>query len=290
LMVLGSVILAIDPEKFFFLGISFNIVGSGFFKPNISTMVGALYRDGDERRDAGFSLFYSGINIGALLGGWLCIHAANHYSWNVAFSLAGVAMIIGLALFVFTQRTLGPIGLSPLLGKMPTNKIRMYDVAVYAGSLAIIPLILILVSNSSYTNYFMYTVGPLTLLYIIMETLKLDSKEQAKMWAALVFIIFSIFFWAFFEQAGGSLSLFARYNLNHNVMGLTLDPNEVNNSSNSFFVILFSPLVGLLWVWLSKRKIEPNTVVKFGLGFLFVSLAFYVFYATRFFADAQGVT
>jgi len=123
-----------------------------------------------------------------------------------------------------------------------------------------------------------------------METLKLDSKEQAKMWAALVFIIFSIFFWAFFEQAGGSLSLFARYNLNHNVMGLTLDPNEVNNSSNSFFVILFSPLVGLLWVWLSKRKIEPNTVVKFGLGFLFVSLAFYVFYATRFFADAQGVT
>jgi len=294
LMIIGSFTLAsmpaTSPQAIFYIGISFTIVGTGFFKPNISTMVGGLYKIGDSRRDAGFGLFYSGINIGALLGGWLCIHAANHYSWNVAFSLAGVAMIIGLALFVFTQRTLGPIGLSPLLGKMPTNKIRMYDVAVYAGSLAIIPLILILVSNSSYTNYFMYTVGPLTLLYIIMETLKLDSKEQAKMWAALVFIVFSIFFWAFFEQAGGSLSLFARYNLNHNVMGLTLDPNEVNNSSNSFFVILFSPLVGLLWVWLSKRKIEPNTVVKFGLGFLFVSLAFYVFYATRFFADAQGVT
>ncbi len=294
LMICGSFTLACmpqtAPQNIFYLGISLTIVGTGFFKPNISTMVGRLYKTGDSRREAGFGLFYSGINIGALLGGWACIHVANNYGWNAAFSLAGIAMSIGLGLFFFTKRTLGPIGLSPLIGKFAPQKIRTYDLLVYGGALAIIPLIKILVSNSQYTDYFMYTVGPLTLIYIIYETLKFSKKEQQKMMAAMIFIIFSIFFWAFFEQAGGSLSLFARYNLNHNVLGLTIDPNEVNNSSNSLFVILFSPLIGLLWLWLSKRKLEPNTVVKFGLGFLFVSASFYIFYYTRFFANAEGVT
>ncbi len=295
LMIIGSFTLACmphnDPKAIFYLGISFTIVGTGFFKPNISTMVGRLYKAGDPRRDAGFGLFYSGINVGALLGGYACIHVANNYSWNAAFSLAGIAMTLGLGLFFFTKRTLGPIGLSPLLGKISDTKIRLYDVMVYAGSLIIIPLILILVSNSQYTDYFMYTVGPLTFLYIIYETMKYGKVERQKMAAAMVFIIFSIFFWAFFEQAGGSLSLFARYNLRPAKYGMiTFDPNEVNNAANSAFVILFSPFIGLLWLWLNKRKLEPNTVVKFGLGFLFVSLSFYIFYYTRFFADANGIT
>ena len=290
LMIIGSFTLAFSPHDFFYIGISFTIVGTGFFKPNISTMIGSLYKADDPRRDAGFGLFYSGINIGALLGGYLCIHVANTVSWNAAFSLAGIGMTIGLVIFIFTKRTLGPIGLSPLAGKFNVSKIRMYDLMVYTGSLIIIPLILLLVSNSAYTDIFMYTVGPLTLLYIVYETIKYSKIERQKLIAAMIFIIFSVFFWAFFEQAGGSLSLFARYNLNHNVAGLNLDPNEINNSSNSLFVIAFSPVIGLLWLWLNKRKLEPNTVVKFGLGFLFLSIAFYVFFYTRFFADKNGIT
>jgi len=291
LMIIGSFTLAFSPKDLFYLGISFTIVGTGFFKPNISTMIGSLYKADDPRRDAGFGLFYSGINIGALIGGALCIHVADKYSWNAAFSLAGIAMTLGLIIFIFTKRSLGPIGLSPLAGKFSASKIRTYDIMVYIGSLVIIPLILLLVSNSAYTDIFMYTVGPLTLLYIVYEMFKYNKTERQKLMAAMVFIIFSIFFWAFFEQAGGSLSLFARYNLDHTVAGITLDPNEVNNSSNSLFVIAFSPIIGLLWLWLNKRKLEPNTVVKFGLGFLFLSIAFYVFYYTRFFANmATGIT
>jgi len=351
LMIVGSFTLAFSPgdHSLFYIGISITIVGTGFFKPNISTMVGQLYKAGDARQDAGFGLFYSGINIGALFGGWLCITVADAYSWNLAFSLAGIGMSIGLGIFIFTKRTLGPIGLSPLVAKMTTGKIRMYDIMVYAGSLLVIPLILLLVRKSDYTDKFMYTIGPVALLYIIYEIFRcggLNEKKRAggimfsvgllivvavTLWAnispavtlslytklaldlvsiilvfvgvflyfsslqqkivvALVFIIFSIFFWAFFEQAGGSLSLFARYNLHHEVLGLNINPNAINNSSNSLFVIIFSPFVGLLWLWLNKRKIEPNTVVKFGLGFLFVSLAFYIFYFTRFFADLQGMT
>ena len=114
LMITGSFIIAAAPKDFFYIGTCFSIIGTGFFKPNISTMVGALYKEGDSRRDAGFGLFYSGINIGAMLGGLVCVYLGKFYSWNLAFGSAGIVMIIGLILFLFTQKTLGPIGISPL--------------------------------------------------------------------------------------------------------------------------------------------------------------------------------
>ncbi|HTL80652.1 MAG TPA: peptide MFS transporter [Bacteroidia bacterium] len=290
LMITGSIILSLNPDKFFFLGISFTIIGTGFFKPNISTMVGALYKKGDSRTDAGFSLFYSGINLGALIGGYLCIWIGKDYSWNLAFGLAAIVMTISLLTFVFTQRSLGPIGLSPFANKTDGKNRAWYDYAVYAGALAIIPVIMIMVAKTQYTDWFMYIIGPCTLLYIVYEMTKYTWEENKKLIAALVFIIFSILFWAFFEQSGGSLSIFAAGNLTNTVAGIKMDPNGVNNAANSLFVIIFAPLLGLIWLGMNKKKIEPNTVVKFGLGFLFLALAFYIFYATRFFADKNGVT
>ncbi len=289
LMITGSCILAFDPHQLFFLGISFTIIGTGFFKPNISTMVGALYHENDSRRDAGFSLFYAGINVGALLGGYACIAIAKSYSWNLAFGLAAIVMTISLITFLFTQRTLGPIGISPL-HKIGSKGKKWHEYAVYLGSLAIIPIIMTMVAKTDYTDWFMYIIGPATLIYIFYEMTKYSPAERKKLLAALVFILFSILFWAFYEQSGGSLSIFAAHNLNDHVLGIKADANGINNSANALFVIIFAPLLGLLWVWMSKRKIEPNTVVKFGLGFLFLAVAFYVFYATRFFANADGVT
>ncbi len=300
LMIVGSLILAYDPRQFFFLGISFTVVGTGFFKPNISTMVGFLYKKGDVRRDAGFSLFYSGINIGALLGGYACVSIGkgellgniipDHLHWNVAFGLAAIVMAISLVTFVFTKNSLGVIGLSPLKD-LDEKKRSIYEILVYIGALAVIPVIMKMVAKTEYTDYFMYIVGPVTLLYLCYEMTKHNIKEVKKLIAALVFILFSILFWAFFEQSGGSLSLFAANNLNNTILNtVKLDPNGVNNAANSLFVIIFAPIIGLLWLALAKKKIEPNTVVKFGLGFLFLSGAFYVFYSTRFFANVQGMT
>lgn len=289
LMIIGSSILAFSPEKLFFIGISFTVIGTGFFKPNISTMVGALYKENDSRRDAGFGLFYTGINVGALLGGFLCVWIGKSYSWNIAFSLAGIVMSIGLLTFWFTKKTLGPIGDSPLQ-HLPKKKRTTRELFVFIGSLLCIPFILIMVQNTAYTDLFMYIIGPATLVYLGLEMRKLTKQENKKILAALFFIVFSIVFWAFFEQSGGSLSLFALNNLQDNLVGVTIDPNVVNNTSNSVFVIVFSALIGLVWLWMAKRKIEPNTIIKFGLGFLFLALAFYVFYATRFFADLNGKT
>ena len=289
-MIAGNLIIAFSPQDLFYFGITLSIIGTGFFKPNISSMVGELYKEDDPRRDAGFGLFYSGINIGALLGGAICVYLGKYHSWSLAFLAAAIVMIIGLITFAFTKKTLGPIGDSPLL-HLPDAKRKSREMMVYAGSLLSIPLILIMVKNTAYTDMFMYTIGPIAILYFLFELMKLKtSVDKSKLIAAFLFIAFSILFWAFFEQSGGSLSLFAANNLSDKLLFFNIDPNIVNNTSNSLFVILFSPLLGLLWIGMNKRKLEPNTIIKFGLGFLFLSAAFYVFYYTRFFADSNGVT
>lgn len=290
LMILGGFVIAMAPQEFFYIGICFNIIGTGFFKPNISTMVGQLYHDGDARRDAGFGLFYMGINLGAFLGGLLMVWVGKEHSWQMAFALVGIVMIISLITFAFTRKHLGPIGLSPLRAELPATTKRWYEIAVYIGSLLSIPAIYVMVTNTAYTDLFMYIIGPLTLIYLFWEMRTFSKAENRKLLAALVFIFFSVFFWAFFEQSGGSLSLFALNNLNPTLFGVTMDPNSVNNSANSLFVIAFSVVVGLSWFWLSKRKAEPNSVVKFGLGFLLLGAGFYIFKSTLGLATPDGLT
>ena len=290
LMIVGGFTIAMAPTELFYIGICFTIIGTGFFKPNISTMVGQLYNTDDHRRDAGFGLFYMGINIGAFLGGLLMVYVGKEHSWRAAFAMVGVVMIISLINFAFRRKSFGPIGLSPLDPDLPAAKRKAYEWGTYLGSLAVIPLILLMVTNTAYTDLFMYVVGPLTLIYLAWEMRTFSKAENLRLAAALIFIFFSIFFWAFFEQSGGSLSLFALNNLRPTLFGFPVDPNSVNNAANSLFVIAFSAVVGLLWLWLSKRKLEPNSVVKFGLGFLFLAGGFYIFKSTLGLSDENGIT
>jgi POT family proton-dependent oligopeptide transporter len=213
--------------------------------------------------------------------------------WNVAFGLAAIVMIISLVNFVFTQKSLGTIGLQPghPLAEVKSKPIAKWlEYSVYAGTILLVPIIQIMVSKTEYTDYFMWTIGPLTLLYLFYEMTKVTPAERKKLWAALVFILFSIIFWGIYEQSGGSLSIFAAENLDKNLLGMNLDPNGVNNSGGAFFIIFLAPLLGLLWIWLSKRKLEPNTIIKFGLGFILLGLGYYVLFATKFFATVSGIT
>ena len=286
-MIIGSTILGIDAAHNFFFGICLIIVGTGFFKPNISTMVGELYKPGDVRRDAGFSLFYAGINIGALLGGGVCVYVGKQYSWNVAFLLSGIFMAVGLLNFLLTRKNLGPIGLAPKIAQPENLKRNQY--LVYGGTLLSLPLVYIMIKNTAYTDIFMYIIGPLTLVFLLFEMKKLKVAQIKQLIAALIFIFLSIVFWAFFEQSGGSLSLVARDLLSNDLGFMQIDPNVVNNSSNSLFVILLSIGIGGLWIWLQKRNIEPNYYQKFGFAFLFLGLAFYLFYSLRFYLNSEGM-
>jgi POT family proton-dependent oligopeptide transporter len=289
-MILGNLLIAFSPQTLFYYGIAFSIIGTGFFKPNISSMVGELYHADDHRRDAGYGMFYAGINIGGLLGGALCIYLGKYYSWSWCFLSAAIVMILGLVTFLLTKKHLGPIGDSPLLN-LSANKRKFREIAVYAGSLLSIPFIFIMVKNTDFTDYFMCTIGVIAILYFAFEVYNLgDNKLRKKLLAASVFIFFYFVFNSIYEQSGGSLSLFAKDNLSHSLLFFNIDPNVVNNSSNSLFVIVFSPILGLLWLWLAKKKLEPNTIVKFGIGFLFLGASFYLFYYTRFFANVKGIT
>ncbi len=289
-MILGNLLLAFSPTEMFYYGIAFSIIGTGFFKPNISSMVGELYSEKDNRRDAGYGMFYAGINIGGFLGGILCIYLGKFYSWKLCFLATAIVMIIGVVTFYYTKKNLGPIGNSPLFN-LPKSKRRIREISVYIGSLLSIPFIFIMVKDTDYTDYFMYTIGVIALSYFIFEMVKLNHINlQKKLIAAFLFIFFYFLFNAIYEQSGGSLSLFAKDNLTDKLLGFTIDPNAVNNSSNTLFVIILSPLIGLLWLWLAKIKLEPSTLLKFGIGFLFLSASFYIFYYTKFFANSKGIT
>lgn len=289
-MIFGNLLIAFSPQELFYYGIAFSIIGTGFFKPNISSMVGELYHEEDSRRDAGYGMFYAGINVGGLLGGALCIYLGKYYSWSLCFLSAGIVMILGLVTFLLTKKHLGPIGDSPLLNLDPKKR-KIKEIAVYAGSLLSIPFIFIMVKNTDFTDYFMYTIGIIAVLYFLLEVFNLkQATARKKLLAAFLFIFFYFLFNAIYEQSGGSLSLFAKDNLDSKLLFFNIDPNVVNNSSNSLFVIIFSPIVGLLWLWMAKKKIEPSSVIKFGIGFLFLGASFYLFYYTRFFANAEGIT
>ncbi len=289
-MILGNLLIAFSPQEMFYYGIAFSIIGTGFFKPNISSMVGELYHEKDHRRDAGYGMFYAGINIGGLLGGILCIYLGEFYSWSLCFLAAAIVMALGLITFLLTKKHLGPIGDSPLIN-LPSGKRSLREIAVYGGSILSIPFIFIMVKNTKYTDYFMYTILTVALSYFIIEVIKLKQiNAQKKLIAAFVFIFFYFLFNAIYEQSGGSLALFAKGNLDHNLLGLNILPNAVNNSANTLFVIVLSPIIGLLWIALAKRKLEPSTLIKFGIGFLFLSASFYIFYYTKFFANTNGIT
>ncbi len=307
LMAIGTFLMAVPGAFMFYFGVSILIVGNGFFKPNISTMIGSLYKDGDPRRDAGFSLFYSGINIGALLSGLTIAYIGTTYSWSLGFFIAGVTMLLGLGLFIFTQKTLGPIGLPPVVEKLEAKVGGFKKEWIYfAGTLLFIPIFFLLVyypididmtsifgktdKGENYVVQFsdviMIGAAIITLTYLIYEIRKSTREEARKLIVAMVLILFSVLFWSFFEQGGGSLNFFANGNVQKHGMNMT----QVNNSINALWVVIFSPLIGLLWLWLNKRKKEPNTVVKFGLGFVFLGCGFLVFYISKFYADANGMT
>jgi POT family proton-dependent oligopeptide transporter len=279
LLVIGSFVMAIPVPQSFFIGMGILIVGNGYFKPNISTIVGNLYKEDDPRRDAGFSFFYMGINIGGALGGLLCGWVGQQYNWHAGFGLAGIFMIVGLITFYKNQHKLGPIGLPPSpenLKSANTGGIKK-EWIIYLLSIAAVPVFILVLNYYKIYSYLINPFGIIALVYVIYTASKLGKQAFLKIIAALVLIIFSSLFWAFYEQGGGSLNLFAERNVNMNVGAFQLSSAAVNNSINSAMIVMLTPFFVWLWIWLSKKNREPNSAIKFVLALLLLGIGFYVF-------------
>lgn len=267
-------------------------VGNGFFKPNISTIVGALYDQGDRRRDAGFTIFYMGINLGSIGGQLLCPFLADWFGWWAGLSLAGVGMLISYALIQFDGGRLSGYGERPETAK---NR----DMTIYICALLAVPVFVFLFSNlmnateaeagSGFIGYIasLPLMGKLlfgTFLVAVPGILawsyaKGTKQEAQMMTAAMILIVFNVFFWTLFEQAGSSLTLFADRNTDRDVFGLFTMSAPQTQNFNPISIVVFAPLMSLLWLGLAKRGLEPSIPVKFsialmgvGAGFLFLVL------------------
>ncbi len=260
-------------EPVLFLALSLIIVGVGFLKANISTVVGALYEENDPRRDGGFTIFYVGINLGSFLATIACSYLGIKYGWAYGFGLAGIGMLAGLLTFVLGQSWLEGRGGPPVpLQGRSILGVPLVPFFWIAGIVAVIPTWLLMQRHEIIETALPWIAGVIFAGVVGYTVLRLKGAERSRMLVAQVLIFFSVLFWALFEQAGSSLTLFADQS--------TEMPSWFNAAMTQTFnpgiIVLGGPIMAALWVWLAKRNREPSTPVKFSFGLVLVGFGFLV--------------
>ena len=291
LMALGHFAMAVQNLQVFYFALALLICGNGFFKPNISSIVGRLYTADDPRRDSAFTIFYMGINLGALLSPLGCGYLGERYGWHWGFGLAGVGMLVGLFVFLRAQPLLEGIcdPPQPSALKRPIFARISAQSSVYWGTVAALVVAWQLMQHGAVvgTLLIVFGIGVFGGLLVFLLRLR-DKVERDRLAVALVLTLFSVAFWAFFEQAGTSLSLFADRNVNRTVLGWTIPASQFQ-SVNPLFILLFAPVFSGLWLSLKRRQMDPSTPLKFGLGIVQLGLGFVALYLGAFSSRATGV-
>jgi len=282
----GHFVLAVPSVHAFFIGLLLVILGTGLLKPNVSSIVGELYRPGDARRDGGFTIFYMGINLGAFLGPLICgtLGQSPAFGWHYGFAAAGVGMLFGVVQFWLTRENLGGAGLHPVSsGNAEQDAASRRKGWVAVGiALAIIAAVAALgisgaltfnpIAISRQTTYVIVAMGVLYFTYVLTLG-KLDSVETKRVIVLIVLFIGAAMFWSGFEQAGSSLNIFADRYTQLQFGSITLFSTWFQ-SLNSMFIIILAPVFSWMWLALAKRNLNPATPAKFGFGLLLLALGF----------------
>lgn len=268
IIALGHFSMAVPSDFTFFLGLVLIVLGTGLLKPNVSALVGDLYSQEDQRRDAGFSLFYMGINIGALTAPLVCGFLGEKINWHLGFGAAGVGMTFGLIQYLVGRDRLAHVGNPPQQTSAETRRKAVIGVLFMAAICAAVGLLFfgpeVIVANQMWIM-----LGALALFFGWMFLAFLRPEEKKPVAVIVILFFFSIIFWACYEQAGSSFSLFARDFTNRFVFGYEF-PASWYQSSPPLFVVLLTPAFVLLWSVLGNR--QPSSPIKFSLGLLFVGL------------------
>lgn len=274
IMASGLFVLLIEDLTWFLIGLALIVAGNGLFKPNISTMIGKLYAPGDVRRDSGFTIFYMGINLGAMVAplvtaGW--IGAVWGLKWG--FFAAGIGMILSTLFLEVAKKSLGHIGL-PDEGKDGWGRF----FAVGAGAIVLAAVVYFLLSESTILGYLLVAIMLGLIAYFIMSGIRSNDKVQLQRYIAMIILfVANACFWALFEQAGSSLNFFAREFVTPMFGGMETwqaGGFGVFQSLNPLYILIFAPVFALMWPWLDKRKMNPSIPRKFALGLIQVALGF----------------
>ena len=290
LMAIGHFVLAVENDLAFFLALALIVVGNGFFKPNISTFVGALYKEGDVRKDSGFTIFYMGINIGGFVAPLLCGWLAAEYGWHYGFGLAGIGMMAGLIFFWsgIKKNVFGDKGLPPSK-EVYEKKVLGIPQKTLIPIIAVlfVPAIAYLLSSwqANYVSGIFKFIGFAVLAYLAYIMYNLDAVARKKLIVAVLITFFMTLFWGFHELSGSVITLFA----SRNVALEGIMTASQTNALNSMFIILLAIPISLLWGYLSKNKLNPRTPYKFGLGLLLAGASFYILSISGASADENGM-
>jgi POT family proton-dependent oligopeptide transporter len=288
IIAIGHFILAIPGQNAFYTGLVFVVLGTGFLKPNISAIVGQLYPEGGARRDAGFTLFYMGINLGAFLGPLICSYLGEKVNWHAGFSVAGVGMVAGVIQYKLSVGRLGDAGRYPHVNPDKPVVEGRIDPAWYLmfGGFAVVGLFLVLcltgiiqidpVVLAKNTTYVIVALAVVFFLSMFLSG-KLSRIEKKRTAVIVILFFASAVFWSGFEQAGSSLTLFADRHTDRVLSFLNFEiPAGWFQSLPPFFVITLAPVFAAIWVRLAKRKLDPSTPTKFAIGLLMLGLGFLV--------------
>ncbi len=281
----GHFCLAIPKISTFYFGLILIVLGTGLLKPNVSTMVGQLYGEHDHRRDAGFSIFYVGINLGALTAPLICGYLGEKVNWHYGFAMAGIGMTIGLVQYVVRgRRNLGSIGIHPTAPNDPVSHERnrrtlRIALATIAGAL-VLAITLDLMGVMTISPERVAGAGGVMLITITVTFFiwlftfgKWSPVERKRLWVVLILFIAAAAFWANYEQAGSTLNLFAERNTRLTLFGFNY-PASWFQSMNSLFIMILAPVFAWLWIRLGPR--DPSSPAKFAGGLIFVALGFLV--------------
>jgi POT family proton-dependent oligopeptide transporter len=276
LMSLGQFTLFLNNDVTFYLGLAILVVGNGFFKPNISSMVGRFYKQDDNRRDGAFTLFYMGINMGAFLAPLTCGAIGENEGWQYGFLAAGVGMIIGFLVFKWGEYT----GTYEEIGKGPDSKIEKNVVSFipnsllpYVTSAVIIGLAMLLITYNDVVDILLVILALGVIGYLLFQASKMDVSSKQRIWVIVILLLFTTIFWTFFELAGSALSLFTARNVDRTLFGVSINTTFFQ-SFNPLFIMALAPIFSWIWITLAKKNKEPAAPYKFGFGLLLLGLGF----------------
>lgn len=276
LLIAGYLLTAIPNDQIFFLGLSVIIVANGLFKPNVSSIVGDLYRPGDARRDGGFTIFYMGINLGSLIPPLITGWIVATYGWHAGFLLAAIGMFIGLVTFIFGRKRLRTSGVMPAASPLRDKRESLTFYVLFYGGIALaICLFLILFKFPAETDIILALASVIVVGAVIYFLLKEKKVQRNKMIACLILILISIGFWSLYNQTFTSLMLYADRNMGKQLLGFTIDA-EFTQFFNPFFIVMLSPVLSRMWIWLDQKRSNPSTPMKFSMGVLMMSVGFFV--------------